>query len=102
VRRKYIGIGGQNIDLPRRLVRHFELTNDKGVLIVGIEEKGPAQQAGLREGDVIVEFGEKSVSTLDDLHRLLSDEQLETIPQLKIIRRSEKLHFRIAPEELKK
>jgi len=101
VRRKYIGIGGQNIDLPRRLVRHFDLTNDKGVLIVGLEEKGPAQQAGLKEGDVIVEFGEKPVSTLDDLHRLLSDEKLETIPQLKVIRRSEKLHFRIAPGESK-
>ena len=102
VKRKFIGIGGQNIDLPRRIARHFELPGKQGVLVVGVEEKGPAYQAGLREGDVIVEYGDKLVETMDDLHRFLSDEKMESIPRLSIIRRSEKLHFRIAPEESKR
>ncbi len=47
VRRKFIGIGGQNIDLPRRISRHFELPGKKAILVVGIENKGPAHQAGV-------------------------------------------------------
>ncbi len=102
VKRRYIGIGGQNIDLPRHVVRHFELPGKQGILVVGVEEKGPAHQAGLKEGDVIVEFGERTVETMDDLHRFLSDEKMESIPRLSVIRRSEKLHLRIAPEESKR
>lgn len=101
VRRKFIGIGGQNIDLPRNVVRHFNLPVAKAVLVVGVENKGPARQAGLREGDVIVGFEEKPVENMDDLHRLLTDEKIGSTSTLAVIRRSEKMDLRITPQESK-
>jgi S1-C subfamily serine protease len=99
VRRSFIGIGGQNIDIPRKIVRHFELRAEKGVLIVAVEDHSPAQRAGLMERDVIVEFEGHPVENMDDLHRLLSDEKLGAISSLSVIRKSVKLDLKVIPEE---
>jgi S1-C subfamily serine protease len=99
VRRSFIGIGGQNIDIPRNIVRYFELPVEKGVLIVAVEEAGPAQKAGLREGDVIVGFEGQPVESMDDLHRLLTDEKVGSESLLNLIRKSEKLAVKLVPQE---
>lgn len=99
VRRSFIGIGGQNIDIPRNIVRYFELPVEKGVLIVAVEPNGPAQKAGLREGDVIVGFEEQPVEGMDDLHRLLTDEKVGVESSLNLIRKSEKLGVKVVPQE---
>jgi S1-C subfamily serine protease len=102
VRRGFIGIGGQNIDIPRNIARHFELPVEKGVLIVAVEEKGPAHRAGLLERDVIVNFEGHPVESMDDLHRLLSNEQLGAVSSISVIRRSIKLDLKVIPEESRK
>ena len=56
IRRSYIGVGGQTAKIHRRLVRHHHLPNETGMLVIGVEPGSPASRAGLREGDVIVEF----------------------------------------------
>ena len=99
VRRSLIGIAGQNIDIPRNIVRYFELPVEKGVLVVGVEESGPANRAGLREGDVIVGFEGQPVEGMDDLHRLLTDERVGVSTALSVIRRSEKLEIKVVPQE---
>lgn len=99
VRRSFIGIGGQDIDLPRRAVRHFDLKNDKGVLLVAVEPGGPAAKAGLEERDVIVELENAPVNGMDDLHRLLSDERVGIPTALAVIRRSERLDLKVIPIE---
>ncbi len=99
VRRSFIGIGGQNIDIPRNIVRYFELPVEKGVLIVAVEETGPAQRAGLRNGDVIVGFEGQPVEGMDDLHRLLTDEKVGVESGLSVIRKSEKLAVKVVPQE---
>ncbi|HJT24067.1 MAG TPA: trypsin-like peptidase domain-containing protein [bacterium] len=101
VRRSFIGIGGQNIDIPRNIVRYFKLPVEKGVLIVAAEEGGPAQRAGLREGDVIVGFEDQPVEGMDDLHRLLTDEKVGVESSLSVIRKSEKRTIRVTPQESK-
>ncbi|HVT67646.1 MAG TPA: trypsin-like peptidase domain-containing protein, partial [Trebonia sp.] len=50
VRRSYIGVAGQNVPLLRKLVRHYRLGLDTGVLVAGIEPGSPAARAGLAEG----------------------------------------------------
>ncbi len=99
VRRSFIGIGGQNIDIPRNIVRYFELPVEKGVLIVAVEDGGPGQKAGLREGDVIVGFEGQSVEGMDDLHRMLTDERVGAESALSVIRKSEKKMVRVVPQE---
>ena len=74
IRRSVIGVAGQNVELPRRLVLEYGLKGAHGVLVAGLEPGGPAEKAGLREGDVLLAFGEARVTGIDDLHRALTGE----------------------------
>ena len=99
IRRSYIGVGGQNVTLLRRIVRFYHLAVESGILVVSIEENSPAQRAGLIEGDVIVGFGGQPTAGIDDLHKVLTEEKVGVRTPLTIIRRSEKLVLDIVPEE---
>ena len=101
VRRSYIGIGGQNVPLHRRVVRFHDLRVESGILIVSIEANSSGQRAGLREGDVIIAFDDKPVRGIDDLHRLLTEEKVGVKSSLVIIRGSEKIEREIVPAESK-
>ncbi len=99
VRRGYIGVGGQNVPLPRRVVLFHELSVESGVLIISIEHNSPAQKAKLQEGDVIVGLNNQPIASIDDLHKVLTHEQVGMRSPLTIIRRTEKLVLDIVPEE---
>jgi S1-C subfamily serine protease len=48
ITRGRIGVAGQTISIRRRLVRHYGLPSETGVLVAGLEPGSPAQEAGLR------------------------------------------------------
>src|SRR6267378_1190025 len=102
VSRSYIGLAGQNVPLPRRIVRYYKLPVESGVLVGAVQTGSPAEQADLRRGDVIVEFEGKPVGGIDPLHRLLTEAQVGVRSELTIIRGSEKLSIQIVPEVLSK
>lgn len=99
IRRGYLGLGGQTVSLPRRLVRAYHLPVETGVLVVSIEEGSPAKRAGLAEGDVIVRYGRHPVAGIDDLHRVLIDEEVGVRSTLGILRASELATLDIIPGE---
>jgi S1-C subfamily serine protease len=99
IRRSYIGLGGQNVPLLRRIVRFYHLPVESGILVVSVEENSPAQRAGLSEGDIIVGFGGQPTAGIDDLHRMLTEEKVGVKTVLTIIRQTEKLNLIITPEE---
>jgi len=101
IRRSYIGVAGQNVPLPRRMVRFYNLPSDSGVMVATAEPDSPAERAGLREGDVIVSYGEQPVAAIDDLHRLLTAEQVGLAVPLTFLRRGEKIVVEIVPQESK-
>jgi serine protease Do len=80
-------------------VRLHRLSVTSGVLVVTLEPHSPAQQAGLRAGDVIVGYGSQPIAGIDTLQRLLTDEQLHVQVPLTIVRHEEKLVLTIEPEE---
>ena len=71
IRRGFLGIGGQDIAFREDAARQLDLPADSAVLVVGIEPNGPAQLAGVRLGDVILDFNDAPVRGIDDLHRQL-------------------------------
>jgi S1-C subfamily serine protease len=101
VKRSYLGLLGQNTDLHRRLVRFHGLPVESGFLVTQIEPAGPAEKAGLREGDVIVGYADLPVKGIDDLHMLLTEEQIGQSVALSVIRRNEKIEVTVTPEEKK-
>jgi S1-C subfamily serine protease len=99
IRRSYIGVAGQNVPLHRRIIRFYNLAIETGVLVVSVEKDSPAQRAGLREGDIIVAFGEQPIATIHDLHKLLVGEQIGVPAKLVVIRHTEKLELSVLPAE---
>ncbi|HEV2972946.1 MAG TPA: trypsin-like peptidase domain-containing protein [Pirellulales bacterium] len=99
VRRAYLGLAGQNVPLPRHLIRFHNLLTNGGVLVVSVEEKSPAEQAGLQQGDVLIEFAGEKLTTIDDLHRLLTESRVGSRLPLAVIRHSEKRIVEIVPAE---
>ncbi len=99
VRRGYLGITGRERPLHRRLALFHNLANDRAVEIMSVEQDGPAHQAGLREGDLIVAFNEHLVSSIDDLHRLLADWPIARPAALTVIRGQERLRVKVSPNE---
>lgn len=99
VSRSYIGLAGQNVPLPRRIVRFYNLAVESGILVVSFEGNSPARNAGLREGDVVIGFDEHPTAGIDDLHKLLSEDRIGHKSSLVVIRGTEKLSLDVIPEE---
>ncbi|MCA9755498.1 MAG: trypsin-like peptidase domain-containing protein [Candidatus Eisenbacteria bacterium] len=74
VRRAYLGVGGQNVSVHRRFVRAFGLPGENGLRVLSVEPGGPADRSGMREGDLLVSFGGRPVSGIDDLQRTLTED----------------------------
>src|SRR5258708_29649887 len=99
VSRSYIGLAGQNVPLPRRIVRYYNLAVESGILVVSFEVNTPARNAGLREGDIIVGFDDHPTAGIDDLHKLLSEDHIGHKSSLVIVRRTDKLSLEVIPRE---
>ena len=55
--------------------------------------------AGLREGDVIVGFGNQPVAGVDDLYRALTWERIGAVVSITVIRHGDKLTIDVSPVE---
>jgi len=99
IRRAYIGVAGQNIDLHRRLVRFHQLAGDSAVLVISVEPGSPAAAAGLEEGDVIVALDNRAIATIDDLHRILTGDKIGVKSKLTVLRHSQKLDVDLVPRD---
>jgi S1-C subfamily serine protease len=86
VRRGYLGIAGGQRPLSRRTVRFFDLNRESGVEVVSVEPRGPAGEAGIRAGDVVVSMNGRPVESVDDLHRLLSEVAAGDAARLDVLR----------------
>jgi S1-C subfamily serine protease len=99
VSRSFIGLAGQNVPLPRRLVRFYNLPVDSAVLVLSFEPDGPAYRSGLREGDLIVGFDGQPIAGIDDLHKLLTEERAGKKSGLVVIRGSERITLQVIPRK---
>jgi S1-C subfamily serine protease len=99
VRRAFIGVSGQSVRLSRRRVQVSHLTASSGVLVTEIVEGGPADTAGLRVRDVILELGGTVVSSVDDLHRVLTQEAISHETTLSVLRNGGLMTLGITPGE---
>lgn len=99
VRRGRIGVAGQTVPLPQRLVRQYDLPTENGILVMWIEPASAAQQAGLQERDIIVAFDGQPIGSIDDLHRYLTADRIGVRVLISILRRSECLQVPIVPQE---
>jgi S1-C subfamily serine protease len=100
VRRSYLGVGGQNVPLHRRVVRFHKLEEETGILVVSVDPASPAHDGGLMEGDVLVELDGKPLTSIDDLQRILTEEKVGVrVPMVLLRQQTEKLTAWVTPAE---
>jgi predicted metalloprotease with PDZ domain len=84
----YLGVQLQNLD--KALLEALDLTDvDSGVLVSDVVDDSPADEAGLRRGDVITSFDGKPVRNARDLTRLVADTEVGTTVTLEVARKGE-------------
>lgn len=101
VRRSYIGVAGQSIPIHRRIVRYHNLNSESGVFVISVEKNSPAEQAGLRDGDIILAYNGNNISSVDDLHKKLTEKEVGVASDLFILRGTEIIALKITPSEQK-
>ncbi|HTQ01257.1 MAG TPA: trypsin-like peptidase domain-containing protein [Casimicrobiaceae bacterium] len=99
VRRARLGVGGQTLPLPRRIVRHFELPAESGVRVETVERGSPAAEAGMARGDVIVAIDGAPVPDIDTLQRVLAADAIARPTEVLLVRRDRTLTVTVTPEE---
>ncbi len=99
VRRGFLGLAGRAQPLERRLVRFHHLAGEYAVEAISVDPRGPAGQAGLLEGDLIVAINGQGVGNVDDIHRFLAEWPVGQAVNLIIIRGRERLELSVTPAE---
>jgi S1-C subfamily serine protease len=99
VRRSYIGVAGQNVPLPRRVVRFHGLARETGVRVQSTAPDGAARAAGVQMGDIIVAASGVPVGDIDELHRLMTEDRVGKPLPLSVLRLSQKLEISVTPRE---
>jgi serine protease Do len=97
-RRAYLGIAGGPRPLPPRLAR--ELGRKSGVEIAQVVEGGPADLAGMRAEDLIVELEGTPIEGMDDLQRVVVSEVIGRPVRAKVVRGGRERELKLVPAEL--
>ena len=85
VKRPYIGITGSDIT-EETVAANPTFDLRVGAYVRGVEDYSPAEKAGLRIGDIIIEADGQTVETMDDLNEIKNSHQIGDTMSLKIYR----------------
>lgn len=96
--RGWIGIMVQ--DLTVELAERFNLKEPYGVIITDVTKHGPAHKAGLRRGDIILEFDRKVILESSILRNLVAQSKIGSIVNLKISRESQIFNIPVTVAQL--
>ena len=101
VRRAYIGIAGQLVNLTERMVAANRLQKNTGVYVFELVADANVNNRELRVGDIIVELDGKPVGSVDDMHKLFSYEMIGVRKEVGVLREGHKQYVHIIPGEMK-
>jgi len=99
IRRGHLGIAGQDSAIYEPLARRHKLTQRTGVRVYEVVASSPADEAGVRSGDMIIWFNHDTVASVHDLHRLLVGEGIERRARLTVLRDGRLEHLWVTPRE---
>ncbi|HVY18406.1 MAG TPA: trypsin-like peptidase domain-containing protein [Rhodopila sp.] len=97
VHRSRLGLAAQTVPIMTRVRRFHGLAQPTGVMVSEVAADGPAAQAGLQKGDVLVSFAEEMVAGVDDLHRMLVAERAGCRLPIRLLRGVELLTREVVP-----
>ncbi len=84
VQRGFLGVQIQEV--TEEIAQSLDLDEAKGALIASVEPNGPAEEAGLKTGDLILEFNGQKVDRLKDLPRLVAAAKAGEKAEVRVLR----------------
>ncbi len=90
-------IGVEPAELSPELMETFGVKARRGVLITGVLQNGPAAQAGIRPGDVVVEVGGKQIAAVSELLSQVAALKPGTAASFRLQRREESVEVKVTP-----
>ena len=85
----YLGVALQPVSLPDNIVAKLKSEAHHGLLIVHLQNNGPAARAGLMLGDIVTEIAGKPIARLARLHGIFSEQRVGDAVTLGLVRSGE-------------
>src|SRR5579872_7457278 len=101
VKRAYLGIAGQLVNLTGRMIAANRLDKSTGVYVYEVVPDQPAYNNEMRMGDIIVAFNGHAVGTVDELHKQLHAEVIGRTVEVEVLRDGRKTTLKMIPGEMK-
>jgi len=89
IARPYLGIAMQPVELPETMRSKLPAETRVGLLVMHVENGGPAEKAGVLLGDVLFEVGGKTVEHVDAIQDSLAAAKIGDVLQIRLIRAGE-------------
>lgn len=93
-------LGASVIRVTPELAESFELGTPYGAIVSRVEEDGPAEEAGLRQGDLILRFDGRRVRDSQAFPRMVAESEIGREVELEIIRRDRPMTLNVTVGEL--
>ncbi|TFH21466.1 MAG: trypsin-like serine protease [Bacteroidia bacterium] len=100
VRRGYLGIAGQYMQIPLRVIHYNKLKSGSGVKVESLQKQKRIGNHALNRGDIVVEFNGSPVVNIDSLQRFLNEDTIGKKATLGILRKGHKQEIEVVPGEL--
>ncbi len=86
IARGYLGLGFQPVHLPDSLKNTLNLTGNGGLIVVTVEQGGPAEQAGMFIGDVLVALDNTPITDIDAVQSMLGSDRVGKAITARVVR----------------
>lgn len=98
VNRALIGIAGQSVKLSNRMREYNRINNKTGIYVSEVMSVNSLNHRKIQTGDIIVQFNNKPVESIDKLFKYLSGDVIGTPVQIGLLRQGKLLQVMIIPE----
>jgi S1-C subfamily serine protease len=89
IARPYLGIAMQPVEVPENMNSKLPAETRVGLLVMHVQNGGPAEKAGVLLGDLLIEVGGKTVEHVDAIQDSLAMAKIGDVLQIRVIRAGE-------------
>ncbi len=98
--RGWLGVSIQEVTSD--LAEEFGVTDLKGAIVSGVMKESPAEKAGIRQGDVLLQYNGKDVEDTGHLRNMVSQTPIGTKVKVRLFRQKKELVVEVTIAELPK